>query len=71
MDTPEQKEIRITVRLPQELHERLVKLTEHERRSLNSEILSLLEQSLNYREDDIRRAMARDFKRGSFKRKKG
>lgn len=38
--------VRITLRLPKSLHERLVEAAQHERRCLNNEMLSLLEESL-------------------------
>ena len=38
--------VKVTVRLPDELHARLVSQAETDRRSLNSEILHLLEVAL-------------------------
>ena len=41
---------RFALRLPDDLHKRLVKVAEAERRSLHSQILVLLEQALEGRE---------------------
>ena len=39
--------ISISVRMPQEIKDRIYELAEKERRSINSEIIHLLEASLN------------------------
>lgn len=44
MGTLNENEVRITIRLPQELHKRLVEFAKHERRSLNSEMVTMLER---------------------------
>ncbi|WP_078627634.1 Arc family DNA-binding protein [Streptomyces synnematoformans] len=46
------EEKRITVRLPLELHERLAALAKRDRRSVNSEIVHLLEVALTGRPAD-------------------
>lgn len=44
--------VRISLRLPEELHTRLVEQAARDRRSLNSEILHLLEKTLDTAESD-------------------
>ncbi|MFF4420077.1 Arc family DNA-binding protein [Streptomyces sp. NPDC001549] len=44
--------IRITLRLPDDVHERLTSQAEADRRSLNSEIVHLLEVALTAAETD-------------------
>lgn len=47
MKKKEEKMISITVRMPQEIRDRIYDFAEKERRSINSEIVHLLETSLN------------------------
>ncbi|GGU40682.1 FitA-like ribbon-helix-helix domain-containing protein [Actinomadura livida] len=44
--------VRISLRLPEELHARLVEQAARDRRSLNSQILHLLEETLDAAESD-------------------
>jgi len=45
-----QKEIRLTIRLRADLHRRLTELARHEHRSLNGEMIALLEQAITQAE---------------------
>ena len=44
----------VNVRIPDELHARIGKAAEHDRRSLNAEILWLIERGLDQAEDGRR-----------------
>lgn len=44
--------ISITVRMPQDIRDKIYTLAEKERRSINSEIIHLLETSLNIKTQD-------------------
>ena len=48
----EEKMISISVRMPLEIKDRIYELAEKERRSINSEIIHLLEASLNTKSQD-------------------
>lgn len=43
--------VRITLRLPEAVHDALVQVAKKDRRSLNAEIVHLLEQALQTQED--------------------
>ncbi|MEU9139185.1 Arc family DNA-binding protein [Streptomyces sp. NPDC048404] len=47
------EEKRITVRLPHELHDRLAALAKRDRRSVNGEIVHLLEAALSSHPKDV------------------
>ncbi|MBI4746288.1 MAG: Arc family DNA-binding protein [Deltaproteobacteria bacterium] len=47
MSQPESKIVAITVRMPESVKDRIYELSNKERRSINSEIIHLLESSLN------------------------
>lgn len=46
------KIVRLTVRLPRELHRQLEKLADQNRRSLNAQIIYMLEQLAEEKKDD-------------------
>ena len=44
------EEVRLTIRLPADLHRRLTELARREHRSLNGEMIALLEQAITQAE---------------------
>jgi plasmid stability protein len=51
---------RLQVRLPDELHRRLIRAARLDRRSLNAEIVALLDWAIEYAEDDIKKRLRLD-----------
>jgi predicted HicB family RNase H-like nuclease len=46
--------VKVTIRIPDTLHERIVQLSRRDRRSLNSEIIVLLEDAADHAEPQRR-----------------
>jgi predicted HicB family RNase H-like nuclease len=51
-----EKEVKLTVRIPETVHGRLADLAKRERRSLNAQLVVLLEQALGTRPADQTRS---------------
>jgi predicted HicB family RNase H-like nuclease len=53
-------EIKITIRIDPGLHQRLTQAAEHDRRSLNSELMWLIERALDAEDRKARRVRSRE-----------